>query len=255
MKSIRHYGKTARRYLNIFGLVGLYYLFVAVAFKSRWIVQASGRWAKGHPIFLRLNSSDIQVFEQVFVVEEYGVVDQLARTDGAIFDLGANIGLTSLYLGLKFPDKTILAVEPDLANFGLLCINVSGVDNVVPCNCAVWGDKAGRLFIPREGVSEWGRRTHTSKAAGAQEVKAVRVDELMAMNAVEAVSILKMDVEGAELNIFAKNPQAWIDRVQAIVVELHEDAAPGCTQVFKEAIADRFHEVASTRELTLVSRQ
>jgi len=64
----------------------------------------------------------------------------------------------------------------------------------------------------------------------------------------------KMDIEGAELNVFEKSPQHWIEKVNSIVIELHESFAPGCSQTFDAAIAGEFHTIAETRELKLVSR-
>ncbi|MDR0379860.1 MAG: FkbM family methyltransferase, partial [Candidatus Accumulibacter sp.] len=192
---------------------------------------------------------------QVFMEEEYGVLDKIEVQDGEIFDVGANIGLTSLYLARKYPEKKIYAIEPDQSNFGLLCLNVSKVANIIPVNCAVWGDKTHSLFIPDDNSEEYARRTHVKETHGSQKVRAMRIDELMEKYAVEKISILKMDAEGAEQNIFSNNPQQWLNRVSSIVIELHEAIVPGSTKAFRDAIEPCFAEIATTRELTLVSRK
>ena len=43
-----------------------------------------------------------------------------------------------------------------------------------------------------------------------------------------------MDIEGSERGVLA-NSSTWIDRVDALVVELHDRKAPGCTAAFETA--------------------
>ncbi len=181
-------------------------------------------------------------------------LDKLPQKDGTILDIGANIGLTSIYLSKKHPEKKIFAIEPDLSNSGLLLLNVSGIANMTPRNFAIWGDRVDSLFIP-PSTSEWGRQTHTDKSNDSQEVKAIRVDDFMAAHRINNISILKMDVEGAEFNIFSKNPQPWLKKVESIVIELHESMARGCTKAFSDSIAADFHPVATTSELVLGARR
>lgn len=255
MKSIAHYKNTIAHYINIFGYIGIFYLCSAVLFKAKWIVPVARKWGKTTRIFLRLNSSDIPVFKQVFIDEEYGVLSALPSQKGVILDIGANIGLTSIYLSKKHPDKKIFSIEPDLSNYGIMCLNVSRISNIIPINIAIYGDSVNTLYIPQSGFSEWAKQTHTEKSYNAQEVLSCRIDDFLAKHAIDTIFILKIDVEGAESNIFLKNPQKWLNKVKAIIIELHESIAPGCTKIFRDAISQDFIEIASTQELTLVSRQ
>src|SRR5258706_3177797 len=73
------------------------------------------------PLTLRRTNSDIFVVRDVFESEDYGFVRKMnLPTDANILDLGANIGLASLYFASLFPASKILAVEPDAANCNLL---------------------------------------------------------------------------------------------------------------------------------------
>ena len=58
-----------------------------------------------------------------------------------------------------------------------------------------------------------------------------------------------MDIEGAEAVLFKKGNgvDAWIDKVDNIAIELHDDSEFGpCTSVFADAIADRGFDVCQT---------
>ena len=45
------------------------------------------------------------------------------------------------------------------------------------------------------------------------------------------VDILKIDIEGAEKEVFA-DPSLWIDKTKSIIIELHERMKPGCNRSF-----------------------
>jgi hypothetical protein len=47
----------------------------------------------------------------------------------------------------------------------------------------------------------------------------------------ESIDILKIDIEGAEKEVFADST-AWLGRVRAIIIELHDRLKPGCSRSF-----------------------
>jgi hypothetical protein len=67
---------------------------------------------------LRPNTSDMDVFQQIFVNEEYEF--SLDTDPAVIIDAGANIGLASIYYSIKYPKAKIIAIEPELSNYELL---------------------------------------------------------------------------------------------------------------------------------------
>jgi hypothetical protein len=50
------------------------------------------------------------------------------------------------------------------------------------------------------------------------------------------IDLLKVDIEGAEIEVFGACP--WITKVRAIAIELHDRIRPGCTSVVKTAARD-----------------
>jgi hypothetical protein len=56
----------------------------------------------------------------------------------------------------------------------------------------------------------------------------------MAAYGLEHIDLLKIDIEGAEKEVF-RDASAWIDNVRMLVVELHEFVAIGCSRVFYAA--------------------
>ena len=60
-----------------------------------------------HPITMRAGTSDMWVFDQIFLYKE--METDLGQNISFIIDAGANIGLTSAYLANRFPSAKILA--------------------------------------------------------------------------------------------------------------------------------------------------
>jgi len=80
------------------------------------------------PVFFRYNSSDINVFSQIFISDEYRPLTDLPAVR-LIIDCGAYVGFSSAYLLSKFPEAHVLAVEPDKKNYELLRQNLSVYGN------------------------------------------------------------------------------------------------------------------------------
>jgi hypothetical protein len=60
--------------------------------------------------------------------------------------------------------------------------------------------------------------------------------ELVARAGGETVGLVKIDIEGAELDVFSADT-TWLHRVDALAVELHDRYRPGCTAAVETAVA------------------
>lgn len=91
-----------------------------------------------YDVELRLFTSDIPIFHQVFAARDYDS-PALPATAGTIVDLGANIGLASVFFALRYPSARIFALEPDPKNFAALVRNTTGFwPRVVTREGAAW---------------------------------------------------------------------------------------------------------------------
>lgn len=200
--------------------------------------------AKGRSVLLRLGTKDIHTYEHVFRFCEYDIA--LDKEPRIIIDAGAHIGLAAVYFALRFPHATIIALEPNLANFDLLTRNTVAFRNVVPVQAALW-DRDGKVDVRDPGVGTWGYRVRVGS-----EVDALSMPSLMKMYQMEKVDLLKLDVEGAEVEILGSSNE-WIDRVDVIWAELHDRFRDGCTWSFDKATAS-FPSHWTKGELSCASR-
>lgn len=194
------------------------------------------------PLQCRANTSDLRVFRQIFVEREYSCLDDVRASD-LIIDCGANVGYSSAYLLSRFPDCRVIAIEPDPGNFELMSRNLAPFgDRVQMRRAAVWSHPARlRLSeVPYRGGREWARQVRECRDGEEAEVPAVSIGSLLEERKHSRISILKMDIEGAEAVVFSSNYESWIDLVDNIVIELHDDSVFGnSSEVFAKAIAHR----------------
>ena len=52
------------------------------------------------------------------------------------------------------------------------------------------------------------------------------------------IDILKLDVEGAEKEIFSSNYEDWLPKTKVLIIELHDRMRKGCSKVVFSAISE-----------------
>ena len=183
---------------------------------------------------LRLNTTDIMVLYSVFVRQDYAM--DLSWSPRVIVDAGAYTGYSALYLAEKYPTARILAIEPAPSNFEVLSRNVSGVPQIVPINKALWHTKT-RLKIQDGSLGHWAYTVTPEPVPSSElhgEVEAVTITDIMQEFQIQHIDVLKMDIEGAEKDVF-EHSQHWISDVGVIAVELHDRIKAGSSEAFHAA--------------------
>lgn len=205
------------------------------------------------PLKCRPNTSDINVFDQIFVVREYRCLDDVADA-GLIIDCGANVGYSSAYFLSRFKNAHVIAIEPDPENFSILKENLLPYGKRCDAICsAVWSHPAS-LVLSEETFGdgrEWSRTVRVARGDEKPMMTAIDVGTLLADSGYERISVLKIDIEGAESVVFASNYDHWIEKVDNLVIELHSDE---CRSIFMKAIEGQDFILSQTDELTVCKR-
>ncbi|MFJ3775492.1 FkbM family methyltransferase [Streptomyces sp. NPDC090075] len=196
-------------------------------------------------VCVRRNQSDLLILWQIFLrrfyeLNEMYVLDERLDTLETIVDLGGNTGLAASYLTARYRPRTLLTVEPIPQSRAVLHRNaeLSGLDWLVDPR-AVSG-APGTLDFAVSGfwdtctavpaVSELRRsrpyRLENVLVRPPVSVPATTVGELLDDHGIAHVDLLKVDVEGSEAEIFA-DPHPWLDRVDRIVMEIHDKYIDG----------------------------
>lgn len=216
--------------------------------------EVAVRWP-GYPadLVVRAGTADVRTFAHVIATDGY---DQPDRPDPAVIvDAGAHIGLASVWFANRYPNARVIALEPESANFDLLVRNTSAYANVEPRQAALWSS-SGTIRLTDPGQGSWAFRVEgVADGDGATitgEVPCVALGDLIDELDLGRIDLLKVDIEGAEREVFAAS-QPWIDRVDAIAIELHDRHEPGCSRAFFAATAG-FVDAPSRGEDTFVRR-
>lgn len=186
------------------------------------------------PIIVRVPSTDVVTYRKVFIYQEYKI--NLKVKPRVIIDAGANIGLASIYFANKYPDATIIAIEPERENFELLLKNTNFYPNIKPLQAALWNENT-ELNVVDVGEGNWGFVTErdqpsdTTNTQACHTIPAITVDKIIDDFNLPAIDILKIDIEGSEKEVFVE-PSRWIEKVQTIIIELHDRIKPGCSRSF-----------------------
>ncbi|MGI9087604.1 MAG: FkbM family methyltransferase [Chthoniobacterales bacterium] len=219
--------------------------------------------AARYPLLCRPDSSDHDVFHQIFVLQEYAILNQTRFLDDKssvilVIDCGANVGYSSSYFLSNFPACRLIAVEPDRQNFAILQRNLAPFGTRARAlNSAIWSHPA-RLRMSENGNGdheEWSRQVEECHVDEPASFLATDIPTLLKESGLGRVSILKVDIEGAEAVVFGASNIDWIESVDIILIELHEDTPYGDpTEIFRRACGDRFDFLRSG-ELTVAVRR
>ena len=184
------------------------------------------------------NQYDFRHFPQsARLFETYRAIAQAGRAP-LIIDCGANIGLSAIWFANLFPEARIIAIEPDLANFELLCRNiVSYGPRVTAVHAAVWHEATHvSITNPTAGAAAFRVAPIGDTAAGA--IATLTIPEIAAMAGESAAFIIKIDIEGAQQALFSANTD-WVGTTHLITLELDDWQLPwaGTSRPFFAAVS------------------
>jgi FkbM family methyltransferase len=255
-------GSLCRRYvrdLPLLGLTASSKVFLAEASSRRPLSQLVQRLAPervtmtpagyASPITFRRLGTDLMVIRQMLVREEYRPI---ASLDGIklIIDCGANIGAAAYYLLHRYPSARLIAVEPDRENCSLCERNLASFGaRARVIRAAVWPECRPVRVVPESrALGAWALRV---EAAPDGDIDGLTIPAILARCGVAPpIDILKIDIEGAEADVFSGGSKDWLGVTRHIAIELH-GASP--RESFDSALAAFHHERRESGELTIVN--
>lgn len=192
------------------------------------------------PFHLPRNRVGRRVFDGVLVQEQYRPRTAALEDVRFIVDAGAHVGLASLYFANTYPAATVLSIEPNEGNFALLRENTIQYSRIRPLRAALWY-RASALEISNPAALSWAYRVEESDHG---DIPAVTIPQLIAQSGHNRIDILKLDIEGAEKELFDHHASEWLPMVRCLAIELHDRFRPGdASAVFGATASSKFrHE-------------
>jgi FkbM family methyltransferase len=181
-------------------------------------------------ITYRLNRGDIQGIREIFLDHAYRL--PFDANSSCVVDLGANIGLASIWLAKTYGVSHLIVVEPDPSNANLVRKNFHNNDiNATVIEAAI-GSADGMAFFSENRESNLGTVAPTGRP-----VKMISMQTLLGhLNEDQMIDVLKLDIEGGEQDLLTGDLN-WLRRVKAIIAEFHPEIVdyPGLIRVLQSA--------------------
>lgn len=177
------------------------------------------------------SDADESVFGEVFVDREYRILDQiLGKAVDPILDIGAHVGMFSIYARCFNSNAQIFAFEPEEKNFAAMKENlrVNGIGDVFAKNVAVTGEIGMReLNISQDSHNHSFLKVENEDGEAVdglavRKVNTTTLQQIFMKNNLARVSLAKIDCEGAEFEIFVKTPVEILQKVGAFYIEYHK---------------------------------
>jgi FkbM family methyltransferase len=212
-----------------------------------------------YEVTLRLGTSDSQSFEQIFVEKKYESPN-LPTSANTILDLGANVGLATVFFGIRYPEASILSVEPDASNCQLTIDNAAALGSRARIlQAAAWiDDDVINLHTEDDDglpLGAWGIQVSGRTQGNKNIAKCASVRTLIDAANFDKVDILKIDIEGAEAEIFSQGAAEWLSRTNLVIVDTHDRIRPGAEETVRRAVHPMFEELPRSGELLFFRRQ
>lgn len=144
------------------------------------------------------------------------------KKDLVIVDVGANIGLWTFYAHDKA--KIIYSLEPAEEHFECLVTMMASneMNNVVPVRKALSNKNGKAKFYHNDNTTMYSLSDKVRSKEEFEEVETITLDKFFKDNKIEHVDFMKIDVEGAESEIFGGEGFDKVkDKIDVIMGEFH----------------------------------
>ncbi len=208
------------------------------------------------PIALRTQTSDsdVELYKQVYIQGEHNYLPRNYKPK-FIIDGGANIGLTVLFFSHIYPGAKIYAVEAETSNFELLKYNTYFYQDIELFQKGIW-DKDTNLIVKDIGLGKCGFIVEETRETGKDVIEAVTINTLLKQSGHQEIDILKLDIEGAEKEVFSGDCDDWLGNVGLLIIELHDRMKAGCSDAFYNAISKYdFERMVQGENVILVNKK
>ncbi len=167
------------------------------------------------------DSSDLEVIREILIEKEYSQGNFKIKENDTVIDIGAHIGIFSIFAAKAAKNGKVYAYEPFPENFKLLKENcgLNNVKNIFSFKQAVSGTQNNaRLYLNKCncGHSFYGKsKKHIN-------VNCTTMEEIFESNKINFCDFLKIDCEGGEYEILLNTPERYLHRTDMIALEYHD---------------------------------
>jgi FkbM family methyltransferase len=189
--------------------------------KDKFIVYSL---RSGQKFQVRANSCDRGIIKEIFFHHCYNPEGFAIGANDIVVDIGAQIGVFSVYAAQSAAQGKVHSFEPFGESFELLQKNITlnNCHNINAYNLAVAAEEGRRVLFLAPGNTgghslEQMRPENNIKL----EVTAISLANFMDREKIAQIDFLKIDCEGGEYEIFFNLPEEKLQKIKKISMEYH----------------------------------
>jgi FkbM family methyltransferase len=166
------------------------------------------------------NSTDIHIFTEIWIENIYKKKNFDIKNNDIIIDIGANIGLFSLWAYQFCKKGQIYCYEPNNDNFIILEKNIleNNLTNISAFKKIVSNTEGIRKLYQ---TNDFGTNNIYGSKNDSIDVQSITLEKIFDENKISNCSFLKMDCEGAEYEILLNLPESFFTKINKICLEYH----------------------------------
>lgn len=199
-----------------------------------------------HDFMLTYAWPDFATFREVVAHDEYRLPPSLDYivNGQVIVDIGANIGTSAAYFATHHPKSPIVAIEPHPRNADLLRRNSTPYGGqILVLERALSKDTREVPLANPESEIQGHHNSYLfshdpAETAVQRTVPSITPSEILVVaDYPQRIGLLKIDIEGAEKEIFASSAiDPLLQRTEVLAIETHDRHVPGCADAVMQAI-------------------
>lgn len=200
-----------------------WYMYPAVYFNFIKNPKVIFKTRDGCKITIRTtqNSTDIHVFTEIWLEKLYSIPNFEINDKDYIIDIGAHIGIFSVFASRLCKNGKIFSYKPAKQNFENLEENISqnNITNIIPHNKAGSNLKGKmKLYFSNNDLAA---HNLYKKSENWEKVETTTLKDIFDENNIKHCDFLKMDCEGAEYEILMNLPEEYFRKISKICLEYH----------------------------------
>lgn len=163
------------------------------------------------------------VTTEILCKNEYPALSFLQGHQGAVLDIGANIGCASLIFSISYPSATVFAFEPSKDTYKFLLLNTNALPNVRCFNYGLYNrDCCVKLYTGKFASVTGSIGQSMLNSSEFEMVELRRVSSFITYHGLDRILLIKIDTEGSEVPIL-RDIEPLLDRVESIILEYHSE--------------------------------
>ena len=212
--------------------------------KPRWAIPLSNLLVKRIDDYflctslltkMRFYTPDVDAVYAYFHIYLYADYETFLKPQGLVLDIGSHIGLFAIKCAKHYRSPLVVAIEPCPNNLRFLRANIamSGISDRVIIVDAAAGAANGKTRFWLSGRSAQHSLLPSKEKKVTIDVNVVSIDKLVMSLNLHDVNYVKIDVEGAEVDVI-KGARATIRQFKPILVmETAKSRLPRLSKLLK----------------------